>query len=462
MNFFPVFWYFLLSSGLYFFITHYEAFFNEVEISKFIENSIFKIFWILPFYIINELIFCLLIRESRKTSENFLPKNFEEQKKTLKETHIIIPTFNVNWEDIRDKIFQLRMLFDDRIWIADNANKLEENSILKEMCENYNIQYRYFNIANKTNAINNVLHMVKKCSPLTKYVILLDDDTNLPSSFFLRNDIFEDPTIAGYCCNIEINKSPTFNFWENWIDFEYKTISFRNHSRNFHTLRFLHGIISVYRLDAAIEIFRWNPCNKYGLPFGEDAFAGIQARTIGYKLAQDSLNTVSTYCPKQLFNFNSATRSGYNATSLFKQRALRWYLSWTRRIFHEFALCLFYDVGTWYGNIIHRLDFVYYMFLLIVSVGWIYYLLYLLVFHQTLLPFLFLHLAFFGMTIGLGYFRCFFMDEKEKSKLEHVTIITFPVFLLTLLYLYAVSFLISIFYYIPFVRIDYKKCIARR
>lgn len=457
MNYFSTFWYICLLGILYLVVDNYDALFEELRISALLQKNLLRIFWILPMYLINEIIFSVLVYQDRVQSKVHEPKTLEDRLNSLSNCHVIVPTYNVNVDEFRPQIQRLTTLFGHRVWIADNRNGEEHSSDLKNLCDTYGANYCFYNVANKTNAIVKTLSLLYGRDDAV-YVVLLDDDTEVPENFFLRLDLFHDASVAGYCCNIEISKSPKYNFWENWIDFEYRTISFRNSSRNFHSLRFLHGIISVYKLESAVEIFRWNRCKMYGLPFGEDAFAGITARTIGYKLKQDHLNTVKTYCPNRLFQFSWSVRQGYNASSLFKQRALRWYLSWPRRILHEIGLCFFYDVGTWIGNIFHRLDFLYYCFLLMVSVGWIYYLLYLILFQNTILPFLYLHLAFFGMTWIMSYIRLAFMEESEKHDVHHLTILTFPLFLLTLLYLYATSFLISLLYYIPFFRVDYQKC----
>ena len=458
LNFFSIIWFFVVGFSLYEIISNYQEIFQTTHVSKYFENNIFQIFWILPFYFINEIIFSLLVYVDRKECNKYIPKSTEEREKTMEKTHVIIPTYNVKIDDLRTNILNLKKLFHDRIWIADNGSADSPNQDLVEMTMFQGVHYQYYPVPNKTNAIYKTMVFLQASEPDAENVILLDDDTALGENFFVRTDLLKEPTTAGYCCNIQIDKCEEFNIWQNWIDFEYRTISFRNSSRNFHSLRFLHGIISVYRLNAAIEIFRWNPCNVYGLPFGEDAFAGLQARTVGYKLKHDHLNTVKTYCPKQLFNFSSNNRQGYNASSLFKQRALRWYLSWPRRIFQEFGLCFIYDTGSWVGNIFHRLDFLYYTFLLAVSVGWFYYFVYLLIYHETLLPFIFLHLSFIILTAITCTIRYSFMNESERENISYFTILTFPFFLLTLLYLYSSSFLVSIFYYIPFYRVDYPKC----
>ena len=50
------------------------------------------------------------------------------------------------------------------------------------------------------------------------------------------------------------------------------------------------------------------------------------------------------------------------------------------------------------------------------------------------------------------------MSFKEQEFIEWYVPLTYPFFMLFLLFFYASSFFISIFYYIPFFRVDYKTC----
>ena len=82
---------------------------------------------------------------------------------------------------------------------------------------------------------------------------------------------------------------------------------------------------------------------------------------------------VLTYCPRQFFPplFNNGRVQGYGASSLWKQRACRWFLSWPRQLPLEIWLFLTYNAGSWYGNIQYRVYFLWWLFLNCVSVGWI-------------------------------------------------------------------------------------------
>lgn len=456
MNYFPFLWYSLLSGfgfGLYFLYSQPNVFniASLLETNQFIEKI-----WIYPFYILSELCY-LLLNSYDSFYDDKIEFTEEEKKESLENLAVIIPCHKAIDEIERNvKIFQNKFKY---VFIADNDSNEYPNKEFLEMCQRHGFYYIHHPIPNKTNAILKTAYHIKKNFQDIKKVLLLDDDTIIRNDFFIRDDLLSDPMVAGYTCTIGINKSKTFNILEHWIDFEYRSISYRNRSRNWHSLKFLHGIMCVYKLDALIHIYELNVCNEGGLPFGEDAFSGLQARTVGYKLKQDKMNLVYTYCPKVLFNFNRNKRTqGYGASSLFKQRVLRWYLSWPRRVFHEFGLLLFYDTGTWLGNILYRFDFVWYVWILSVACWWLAILVEMSLSLERFTNFLLLHGFFYIINILTSFLRSKSMSKLEKKDIHWSTALTYPIFLLISLFFYSISFTMSIFYYIPFYRINYKKC----
>lgn len=455
MNYFPFFYYPILS-GFFYLIWCYYINYDPWTISDLFEwNNYVERIWIFPFYILSEL--CYLGLTSYETF--FEKKEFteEEKKESLQNLAVVIPCHDAMEEIQKNKsIFQEKFT---HVFIADNDKNDFPNKEFLEFCQQSGFFYLHHSLPNKTNAILKTVYHIKKHFPCIDKILLLDDDTVIRNDFFIRNDLLADPTVAGYTCTIGINKSREFNFLEHWIDFEYRTISYRNRSRNFHSLKFLHGIMCVYKIDALIRIYEWNVCNEGGLPFGEDAFSGLQARKVGYKLKQDKLNLVYTYCPKQLFNFNTNQRTqGYGACSLFKQRVLRWYLSWPRRVFDELGLLFSYDTGSYLGNVLYRFDFIWYAWILSVACWWIAILVEMSFSMKHFKNFLLLHGFFYIINIFTCYLRSIVMSKLEKHNIHYIAPLTFPLFLLILLFFYSSSFILSIFYYIPFRRIDYKKC----
>ena len=463
MNYFFFFWYGLLFSSSYFVylcITTMDRF----QLSKLFQtNHIFERFWILPFYLISEIIYFTINKIGERDDEKILLKYTEEvKKKSLENTCCVIPC-HLPEQDIKDNLLALKHVF-DYIFVADNDTNPEKNYEFESFCELNGIYYLHYSIPNKTNAIFQTVCHIKKKFNFMKKIVLLDDDTVVRPDFFIRDDFLEEPTIAGYTCTIGINKNKNkFFLLEHLVDFEYRTISYRNRSRNIHTLKFLHGIICVYKIDSLLHIFQWNICQPGGLPFGEDAFGGLVARNIGYQLKQDHLNIVYTYCPKQFFNFQFFKTSGnreqgYGASSLYKQRVLRWYLSWPRRVLNEFALLFFYDTGNWIGNILYRFDFIWYIWILSVSSWWIGILIEMTLSFENFTNFSYIHFIFYILNIVTSFLRRLSMSKTEQENISWFVPLLFPFFLLMLMFFYSLSFVYSILYYIPCKRVNYKKC----
>ena len=457
MNYFPLFWFPLLGFVIYLLIT---TDIDTKNFSKFfLKDDKFEHYWVFPFYILSELCY-LILNIIGDVRDNKLKKNINDTDKliSLEKTAVIIPCHK-GYDEIKNNRLMLQMKFKNNIFIADNNNNEGKNIEFEEYCFEYGLNYLYYPIPNKTNAILKTTEHIKRVYPFIKKIVLLDDDTVINNDFFIRDDLLKDPTTAGYTCCIGIHNINEKNIISKWIDFEYRTISYRNRTRNFHSLKFLHGIICVYKIESLINIFRWNQCNPGGLPFGEDAYAGLKAREIGYKLKQDHLNTVYTYCPDRFFNFGGDREQGYGASSLFKQRVMRWYLSWPRRVLNEFALLFYYDCGDFLGNFLYRIDFIWYIWILGNACWWI-----LIIFNinfykiNSFLWFLYIHLLFLGINGTTSFIRKCFMSKKEKEYISWYVPITFPIFMFILLFFYAISFFLSIIYYIPFFRINYEQC----
>ena len=445
-------WYTLIGYLLYLYIVNYE----NLEINI-IYDFYFKYFWNLPFYFLSELLYWILIYIDNKKNNLLLTNDQKDNSK--KNVNVVIAAHNAE-ETLKNNLSNITNIFPDyKVWIADNDNLENDNESLSNFCMESKVNYIHYSIANKTNAIFETVKKIKRDDSTIKYIVLLDDDTILCDNFYIREDLLNQPAVAGYCCCIGINKDKEkFNIFEHWVDFEYRTLSFRNRAKNIFTQRFLNGIVCVYKIDALLDIFKWNYCLPGGLPFGEDAYAGLQGRMIGYKFKQDNLNYVLSYCPRKLFNFSVQRSQGYGASSLFKQRAMRWYLSWSRRMFNEVGLFLSYDTGSWVGNILYRVDSIWYVYLLLVSIHWLNIVFRTFYMKNTIDLFLILHGLLIVITVSLGYTRNYVIMNKIESKdVKWFVPLTYPIFLIITLYLYCIGFIISIFYFIPFYRINYNK-----
>lgn len=354
-----------------------------------------------------------------------------------------------------------------QIWIADNGHTQDTDT--QRLCVELGLQYRFYNIPNKTYALYRTAKEIYDTHhDQARSVVLLDDDTKLNDGFFVRTDLLAEPLVAGYCVGIVIDKTAPYNLWEHMIDFEYRTISYRNGWKaEKGTIHFLHGICAVYNLKRMLMIYSKLCTMPDGLPFGEDSFAGIDCRAAGYRLLQDNMNVVTTFCPRRLLppvcpggGKNQGREQGYGAASLWKQRALRWYLSWVRRLPGEFALGLTYDTGNWMGNVLYRVDLLWYFFVMFVSSAWPVYMVHIGLQHKSWTMFGLLHTCLFGTTMLTSIVRYLGFPGTLKKDIHMTTFLLVPVMNVTVCVLMCASFFLSLVWYIPFYRVQYRKCYA--
>ena len=377
-------------------------------------------------------------------------------------SHVIIAAHKAH-DSLKNILPNVLAAFPARnIWVADNGEVRDEATQLH--CQEVGIQYRFYPIPNKTYALYKTAQEIYDIHHDTaSSLVLLDDDTHLPDNFFVRHDLLDQPLVAGYCVGIAIQPTPPYNVLERLIDFEYRTISYRNECKAYTgTLHFLHGICAVYNTKRMLMVYSKLCTLPHGLPFGEDSFAGIDCRLAGYRLLQDNVNVVTTFCPRRLFPpiFEKGRQQGFGASSLWKQRALRWYLSWPRRLPSELALGLFYDTGNWVGNVLYRLDLLWYLLIMLVSSFWPFYLVQIGVKHKSWALLGYLHLGLYATSVLTASIRYAAFPAPLKQGVDKRVMLLVPGLNLIVCFLMACSFVISMVYYIPFRRIDYKKCYA--
>lgn len=371
------------------------------------------------------------------------------------ETHVIIAAHRAA-QSLRDTLPAVLQTFPaSRVWVADNGF---EDTDTAALCLELGVRYRFLAPPNKTFALYSVAKEIHETDKSVRNVVLLDDDTLLPPTFFIRHDLLSEPLVAGYCVAITIQRNPPWNLWEQLIDFEYRSISYRNGSKS--TIAFVHGICAVYRLSRMLMIYSKLCTLPHGLPFGEDAFAGVDFRVAGYRLLQDNHNVVETFCPRQLLPslWSRGRTQGFGASSIWKQRVMRWYLSWPRRLPSELALTLFYDAGSWGGNLRYRLDFVWYCIVMCVSSLWFLYVVYIAVHGTSLVSFGILHAALSLTSLTTSVFRWCVFPANLRQGLPLTTALMMPLMNVTVCLLMCCSLLVSLLWYIPFKRIDYRRC----
>jgi hypothetical protein len=436
MNWFPFVW-FPSVAGLGYLV--YKYYILSAHHLSIWDNSLLNIYGVCSIYITHEI----LVRLKRVCC--YAPSSIE----TVDDDVCCIVACHKAGLSLHNILPNLIKVFGaGNVYIADNGKTPDINT--KQVCLDHDVNYRFYDIPNKTNAlIQTAIHIedTREC----QYVVLLDDDTHIPETFFVRKDLLEQPLVAGYCCNITIHHPK--NFWEKVIDFEYRSISYSNSMKS--TIPFIHGIICVYHLRRMISIYSKLCTLPHGLPFGEDSFAGIDFRMAGYRLLHDDQNTVQTFCPQQLFSFGTRLQ-GFGASSIFKQRALRWYLSWIRRVPQELALMLCYDTGSWLSNITYRFQMVWYFFIMVIASSWLLFAIHVFLTH-TWSQFGILHGILFCVNTLTAFIRYSGFNTHLKMGVSWYVPFFVPIMNIVVCCLMTFSFFMAILYYIPFVRIDYKK-----
>lgn len=462
MNFFPLVWYPFLAGGAYGLYRYYiesTHFWTSIFHASKEHDPTFEILVTCLLYLSFETIQFVLTHYARRKSR---PITYD-QAECNEGAHVIIAAHKA-YDSLQKILPSVLAAFPSRqIWVADNG--LIQDDATQSFCQELGVQYRFYPIPNKTYALYKTAEEIYDTyHDDAKALVLLDDDTQLPENFFVRKDLLAKPLVAGYCAGITIAKSPPYNLFEHLIDFEYRTISYRNECKANHgTIHFLHGICAIYNTKRMLMIYSKLCTLPGGLPFGEDSFAGIDCRLAGYRLLQDNLNVVTTFCPRRLLPRcgNGQNREqGFGASSLWKQRALRWYLSWPRRLPSEIALGLFYDVGNWTGNVLYRIDLLWYLFIILVSSFWPFYLVHIGVTHKPWSLFGYLHLVLYTTSTLTAVIRYNAFPSTLKQGVDRRIFLMVPFLNLLVCLMMACSFLISLLYYIPMRRIDYKKCYA--
>lgn len=343
----------------------------------------------------------------------------------------------------------------DNGWKDDEAEKL---------CNELGVHYLFNKIGNKCNALNECALRIKHdYGDKVKNVVLLDDDTLLEDTFFIRHDLLADPTVGGYCVAIAVDRNTPYNMWEAAIDYEYRSISYSGQAAGTcTTMRFIHGICAVYKLDIVLEMYPKNLSLPGGLPFGEDGYAGLDLRTAGYRMVQDNQNICLSFCPTRLFPplTSKKREQGYGASSLWKQRGDRWFLSWPRHFPAEVGFLFSYKTGSWFGFLAYRVFFMKWFFLSWVSIIWAPFLLFVLTFEQTQISYIILLKVFLYVTGMLTtIIRIAAFPTKLREGIHWSAPLVVPVLGLANSLLRLYGFIKAIYEFIPFRRVGKMRII---
>ena len=461
INYFPLVWYPLLAGGVYG-LYHFCVASNHYLLGDAIPefpgektNHLREILLTSSMYIVFEIFQLVRIKLFRPAP----PLPPAHPRRHNENAHVIIAAHKA-YDSLKNILPSVIAAFPAyQVWVADNGLVRDQDT--EDLCREWGIQYRFYNMPNKTWAIFKTAQEIYDTHlDRVSSLVLLDDDTKLPEGFFVRHDLLDQPLVAGYCVGIGIQKTPPYNVYENLIDFEYRSISYKNEVKSYYgTLQFLHGICAVYNVKRMLTIYSKLCTLPGGLPFGEDSFAGLDCRLAGYRLLQDNDNVVTTFCPRQAFPplCVKGREQGFGASSLWKQRAMRWYLSWPRRLPSEIALALFYDTGSWVGNVLYRVDLLWYLVLILISSLWPVYMVKLHTTHKSWLLLGYLHAGLYATAVFTATCRYAVFPPSLKKGVDLRVLVLVPLFNLMTCIFMAASLVMSLLWYIPFKRIDYKK-----
>ncbi|CAE7541444.1 icaA [Symbiodinium sp. CCMP2592] len=257
----------------------------------------------------------------------------------LREIGCIVPCHRSAGE-IADTVASLLLYLEpEHIVVVDNGNSVEPLDDTREVLRalNPSVQYVWLPIGHKANALWKGLSLLPE---QVKYIMHIDDDTELPDDFVLDESVWEDPRVHGVSYGIRMRPTGVV---QRLVDWEFRGISqCRLFESMYSTVWFQHGIIGIWRRQAFMETMQEHPF----LPFGEDNWNGTINLLKQRAMAQELRSSVTTYAPGALFPGSSSRDQGYGATCLWKQRAERWCVNAPRRLWLRLYLMLFYRTGS--------------------------------------------------------------------------------------------------------------------
>lgn len=340
----------------------------------------------------------------------------------------------------------------ENVYVADNSESDIPPDKTGIICEEAGINYKYYPIPSKTSAL---LFTAESLPEKFNYVMCLDDDTLLPETpFDIDCDLFDQNT-AGISyllrvrdCHSRLSKV---------IQYEFLQLSWRNYFKSeMSTMKFLPGIVAVWRRDSFMQIYSRNPCrysaDKRYLPFGEDGWAGYIARSLGYTLKIDLRYPVYTRVPKKIC-CGDVHYQGYGSNTVWKQRAYRWYRNYLRRLPLEFLLLFTYSPKTkdcFRRKMVYFLDWLYGVFLMVSSLTTPIVIAELALGRVPLWIYLVVHSGMYvaGVLNGL-WMRWYTLRNRSDLAPSYSTVALYPIFTSWIVLARLWGALGSIFYYIP-------------
>jgi hypothetical protein len=227
------------------------------------------------------------------------------------------------------------------------------------------IGYRYIPQGHKTRAL---LEGTLALSDSIDFVLHLDDDTQLSESMVFDAAHFDNVDTVAVAFAIRMLPASAEapggggSLVSALVDWEFILFSIR---RTFCAARvsafFCHGIVGLWRRGAWTARLLGHPA----MPFGEDNWIGCDTMSRSECIGAELRCHVTTYAPDRLFpplagclarGRSDALRSqGYGASSVWKQRAERWYTNAPRRVSARLYQLCFYRGRTLAASLWMRL-----------------------------------------------------------------------------------------------------------
>ncbi|KAL1503579.1 hypothetical protein AB1Y20_012057 [Prymnesium parvum] len=226
----------------------------------------------------------------------------------------------------------------ENVVVVDNADAAEppDDTAARVAAVDARVSYVYEGRGHKTNAL---LVGLRHLPPRCKYVLHVDDDTVLPEHFVVDPRKFAEPAVAAVAYGIEMGHS---NAVQQAVDFELKHLStMRQLQAYWATVWFCHGIVGLWRRERFATLLAEHPF----LPFGEDGWLGMLNLLHNDRMEMEMRSFVRSYAPPTLLPTLRQRVQGYGASSIWKQRAMRWFVNAPRRIIWRLLLVVYYDCG---------------------------------------------------------------------------------------------------------------------
>ena len=369
----------------------------------------------------------------------------------------------------------LRYFEPEHIVVVDNASSPEPPDATWRVLRDVDprIQYLYVPEGFKTRAL---LHGTLLLPPEVSYVLHLDDDTVLSDTMiFDEKHFLNDPQVSGITFGIRM-RGPSLV--ARCVDWEFVLFSIQRTFRaDMATAFFCHGIIGLWRRDRWLRLLMHHPA----MPYGEDAWIGTDCLTKHERIAAELRCWCYTYAPDRLLNLawwpscvvfpkkrsqkknrrrtsdpdlevqlvpknDKARQQGYGASSIFRQRAKRWYTNAPRRLSMRLSQLVHYKTSTWSRAIWFRIfmlchihQVLYYLLVPLLVISGLH--------RHHILQWLFV--VTLQRAIRTTCIASIVALRDLSLAPDILTLIVYPVYLLFLDFCFVVGHWRSILYYIP-------------